>query len=37
MDGIAVIVNQENPIEDMSSEDIKNAFTGEISTWSEVQ
>lgn len=33
MDGIAVIVNNENPVSDMSSEDIKSIFTGEKVTW----
>ena len=28
MDGIAVIVNQENPVEDLSSETVKGIFTG---------
>lgn len=37
MDGIAVIVNVENQVEDLTSEQIKNIFVGEITNWSEVQ
>lgn len=37
MDGIAVIVNIDNPIENLTSEQIKNIFVGEIINWSEVQ
>ena len=37
IDGIAVIVNNENPIGDMSSESVKAIYTGEITDWSEVQ
>ena len=33
MDGIAVIVNQENPVEDLSSDTVKGIFTGETTTW----
>lgn len=33
MDGIAVIVNNENPAEDLSSETIRQIFTGEITEW----
>lgn len=36
MDGIAVIVNKENPVNDMSSEDIMKIYTGEITDWSEI-
>ncbi len=36
MDGIAVIINHENPIEDFSSEDIKNIFMGEAYKWDEI-
>ncbi len=35
-DGIAVIVNPENPVEDLSLEDIAAIYTGEITNWSEV-
>lgn len=37
MDGIAVIVNNANPIEDISSEQIKQIYVGEITDWSEVK
>ncbi|MBQ8568427.1 MAG: substrate-binding domain-containing protein [Oscillospiraceae bacterium] len=36
MDGIAVIVNKENDISSMTSEQIKSIYTGEIVDWSEV-
>ena len=35
-DGIAVIVNPENTVEDLSIETIAKIFTGEITNWSEV-
>ncbi len=37
MDGIAVIVNNANPIDDISSEQIKQIYVGEITDWSEVK
>ena len=37
IDGIAVIVNKENPKSDLASEDITNIYTGEITKWSEVK
>ena len=36
MDGIAVIVNLENPVEDLSSEAVKAVFMGETTEWSKV-
>jgi len=36
-DGIAVIVSNENPVSELTSEQIKGIFTGEITTWGEVQ
>lgn len=36
MDGIAVIVNQENPVENLSSEAVRGIFTGELYTWDEI-
>ena len=36
IDGIAIIVNNENPIEDLSVEQIAKIYTGEISNWKEV-
>lgn len=36
MDGIAVVVNKENPVEDISTENVMKIFTGEVSTWDAV-
>lgn len=36
IDGIAVIVNKENPIENLSQDQVRGIFTGEITNWSEV-
>ena len=36
LDGIAIIVNSENKVADLSVEDIAKIFTGEITDWSEV-
>lgn len=36
-DGIAVIVNKENPLTDISSENITKIYTGEITKWSEAK
>ena len=35
-DGIAVIINPENPVEDLTVEQIAALYTGEITNWSEV-
>jgi len=35
-DGIAIIVNPENPVSDLTMEQIASIFTGEITNWSEV-
>jgi len=35
-DGIAIIVNPENPVDDLSAETIAKIYTGEITNWSEV-
>ncbi len=35
-DGIAIIVNPENPVQDLSLETIAKIYTGEITNWSEV-
>ncbi|MEI6131660.1 MAG: substrate-binding domain-containing protein [Bacillota bacterium] len=37
LDGIAVIVNKENPIEGLSADSITKAFTGEITVWSDMK
>lgn len=37
MDGIAVIVNKENPLEDITKDQIKSIFTGETTTWDAVK
>lgn len=37
MDGIAVIVNNENDIANLTSDQIKGIYTGEITDWSEIQ
>ncbi len=36
LDGIAIIVNNDNPVTDMKLEQISAIYTGEISNWSEV-
>lgn len=35
-DGIAIIVNPENPVEELSLDDIAKIYTGEITNWSEI-
>ncbi len=35
-DGIAIIVNNENPTEDLTTETVKNIYVGDILTWSEI-
>lgn len=37
MDGIAVIVNNDSPVEELTSENVKEIFTGEITDWADVQ
>lgn len=36
LDGIAVIVNSENPTDAMTSDNVKDIFTGTITAWSEI-
>lgn len=36
MDGIAVIVNKNNSVDELSSEQVKSIFTGEFTTWDNV-
>ena len=35
MDGIAVVVNNDNPTDELSSDQIKSIFTGDVLTWDE--
>ena len=35
-DGIAVIVNNNNPVDDLTKETVKNIYVGDILTWSEI-
>lgn len=37
MDGIAVIVNKESPVEELSSEAVRGIYTGEITHWADIQ
>ncbi|WP_308000015.1 substrate-binding domain-containing protein [uncultured Gemmiger sp.] len=37
MDGIAVVVNPENPVENLTVDQIKNIYVGEVTTWDEVE
>ena len=37
MDGIAVIVNNDNPIENLTVEQIRQIFTGEVTRWADVK
>lgn len=37
LDGVAVIVNKANPVENLTSEQIKNIYLGEVTDWSEVE
>ena len=37
MDGIAVIVNNDSPIAELSSENVKAIFTGEVTDWEDVK
>lgn len=36
LDGIAVIVNKENPVNELTSEDVLGIYTGEVTDWSEI-
>ena len=36
LDGIAVIVNNDSTVEELSSEQVKSIYTGEVLTWDEV-
>lgn len=37
IDGLAVIVNKESPVEELSSETVKGIYTGEITDWADAQ
>jgi phosphate transport system substrate-binding protein len=37
LDGIAVIVNNENPVNELTTEQIRQIYTGEITSWADVQ
>ncbi len=37
IDGIAVILNKNNPIDNLASQDITNIYTGEIAQWKDVK
>jgi phosphate transport system substrate-binding protein len=36
MDGIAVVVNHENPVNGLTSEEVKAIYMGELDEWSEI-
>ena len=36
LDGIAVLVNEENPVEDLTLEELAGLYTGSLSTWDQV-
>ena len=37
LDGIAVIVNKQNPVDELTSDQVMSIFTGETQDWSDVQ
>lgn len=37
LDGLAIIVNKENPVDNMTSDQIKGVFKGEITTWDQIK
>ena len=37
MDGIAIIVNNQNGLDNITMDQIKGIFTGEITSWGDVQ
>lgn len=37
MDGIAVVVNKDNAVDDLTSDQVKSIFTGETTTWEDVK
>ena len=36
MDGIAVVVNHENPVEDLTTEQVMKIYTGDAVLWNEI-
>lgn len=36
MDGIIVVVNNENPLDDLTSTEVKNIYIGNLTTWNEI-
>ena len=36
MDGIAVVVNNDNPLDEMTAEQVRQIFTGEVTSWDEI-
>ena len=36
MDGIAVIVNNDNPADELSSDQVKSIYTGETTSWQDI-
>ena len=36
MDGIAVVVNNDNPVDDLTSEQVKDIYVGDTTDWSEL-
>ena len=36
-DGIAVVVNNDNPIDELTSDQVKSVFTGETTTWADLE
>lgn len=37
LDGIAVIVNKQNPVDELTSDQVMSIFTGETQDWADVQ
>ena len=37
MDGIAIVVNKDNSLDDISTDSIKGIYTGEITSWADVK
>ena len=37
MDGIAVIVNNDSPVQELTSDNVKSIFTGEVTDWEDVK